>query len=134
VGNALVAALLTMAGEHRLKAESMRNLYAGQQPVGDWAPAPFRRFAEWLREDTFKRADEQDGLASIYERFAHMIISEVAGQLILEEFERMEPGSAAMLGQVPPAWARGMYESVRYEFLLPPITPNTWPLPLTDLN
>ena len=90
MGNALVAALLTMAGEHRLKAESARAMidpYPERTP-GSLGDAWIAR-CQGLNQQLENEAAEQEGLAEVYERFAHRIIADVSSQLILEQVEQM---------------------------------------------
>jgi hypothetical protein len=56
----------------------------------------------WFNRIAESRAREHQGLAEVYERFATRLIGEIAGDLMLAEFEKLTGPAELNIGR--PAW------------------------------
>ena len=87
--HAFVAALLKMAAEERLKAESARNMI---EPAISGLQVPwYIKLCQQLDQEFEATAQGAEGRAEVYERFANRIIGDIAGELLLTQVEKEFP-------------------------------------------
>lgn len=125
--HAFLAALLKMAAEERQRAAQDEVM---ADDVRKWR-TPLRHLAD----DFEAKANEHHGRAEVYEAFAHRLIGDIAGEMLLKQVEREFPplsGAAEIPFEFEPDLVPRPWLLDYYRVYLPPLSPKS--LIITSTN